>query len=137
VDDLVQFLRERLDEDEAAARAATPGPWEQSGIGEYGWGVSFGRPGAGVEADDSDQGRADAEHIARHDPARVLVEVESKRQNLAELEAAEETMDRAARDRDTARYNAARAEWAVLKRVVLRDLVVYADHPALKPEWRP
>nr|WP_196790273.1 DUF6221 family protein [Streptomyces caniscabiei] len=70
-------------EDEATARAATPGPWKQSGIGEYGWGVSFSSPGAGVEADDSAQGRADADHIARHHPDRVLREVEGRRQLLA------------------------------------------------------
>jgi hypothetical protein len=83
-DSITDWLREQLDEDERTARAATPGPWEQSGIGEYGWGVSFSRPGAGVEAEDSDQGRADADFIAAHDPARVLREIDAKRQIVAE-----------------------------------------------------
>ncbi len=78
--DLARWLGQQLDEDGRIARAATPGPWTQSGIGEYGWGVSFSRPGAGVEAEDSEQGRADAEHIAAHDPARVLREIDAKRE---------------------------------------------------------
>jgi hypothetical protein len=115
VDDLVEFLRDRLDEDEAAARAATPGPWKQSGIGEYGWGVSFSRPGAGVEAEDGDQGRADAEHIARHDPARILAEVEAKR---ALLRGAEEW------------------EGGTLLYYILAPLArVYCDHPDFDPAW--
>lgn len=84
--DLVEWLLAQLDEDGRIARAATPGPWTQSGIGEYGWGVSFSRPGAGVEAEDSEQGRADAEHIAAHDPARVLREIEAKRGVVARYE---------------------------------------------------
>lgn len=76
-------------------------------------------------------------HIARHDPAQALREIDAKRQNLAELEAAELAMDQASRDRDTARYNAMRAEWVVLRRVVRRDAAVYADRPGYREEWRP
>ncbi|MFI1165606.1 hypothetical protein ACH4UM_18820 [Streptomyces sp. NPDC020801] len=50
------------------ADAATPGPWQQTGIGDYGWTVSFSRPGVGVEAEDSDQGRVDANYIAAMHP---------------------------------------------------------------------
>ncbi|WP_200309451.1 DUF6221 family protein [Streptomyces adelaidensis] len=80
MDDLVQWLRAQLDEDERIARAATRGPWVQSGIGDYGWTVDFGRPGAGVETADTEQGLADADFIAAHNPARVLREIESKRE---------------------------------------------------------
>ncbi|MEV0598568.1 DUF6221 family protein [Streptomyces sp. NPDC050315] len=86
--DLVAFLRARLDEDEAVARAAFPAPWTRRDHV------------AGVHADDATQerpfgsavadcrrvpggfgyGTANADHIARHDPARVLAEVEAKRQ---------------------------------------------------------
>lgn len=58
---LVEFLRARLDEDEAAAKAWLP----------------FGNP--------DDAARA---HIARHDPARVLAEVEAKRR-IIDLHGAE------------------------------------------------
>lgn len=50
------------------ATAATPGPWEQTGIGDYGWAVHFGHSAAGVETQDSDQGRADADYIATMHP---------------------------------------------------------------------
>lgn len=50
------------------ATAATPGPWEQTGIGDYGWAVHFGHAAAGVETEDSDQGRADADYIATMHP---------------------------------------------------------------------
>lgn len=129
MDELVKFLRERLDEDEAAARAATPGPWEQSGIGEYGWGVSFGRPGAGVEADDSDQGRADAEHIARHDPARVLAEVETKRLALDHFE----ELQRLARG-GVAIYRTAAGAVGVQVQIMA---LAYRDHPGYQGAWRP
>ncbi|MFE4535651.1 hypothetical protein ACFRKB_11285 [Streptomyces scopuliridis] len=55
----------------AFATTATPGPWTQTGIGDYGWTVSS--PTAGlVDTEDSDQGRADADYIAAMDPALGL-----------------------------------------------------------------
>ncbi len=78
-----------------------------------------------------------ADWIAVHGPARVLREIDAKRQTLAELEAAEQTMEQATRDRDTGRYNTARAEWVVLRRVVRRDAAVYADRPGYQEGWRP
>lgn len=84
--ELVDFLRARLDEDETAARAAADelggltlgGEWRYDGrcveavrerdmvaVGSQ----DFMEPGVG-------------EHIARHDPARVLAEVEAKREML-------------------------------------------------------
>ncbi|WP_037683058.1 DUF6221 family protein [Streptomyces griseus] len=83
VEDLANWLRAQLDEDERIARTATLGPWVQSGIGDYGWTVDFGRPGAGVETADTEQGLADADFIAAHNPARVLREIDAKRQILA------------------------------------------------------
>jgi hypothetical protein len=56
-DDLITWLRAQLDEDERVARAWLP----------------LGNPTA-----------ADREHIARHDPARVLAEVDAKRRILDE-----------------------------------------------------
>ncbi|CBG71888.1 hypothetical protein SCAB_48371 [Streptomyces scabiei 87.22] len=121
MDDMVQWLGQQLDEDERIARVATPGPWEQSGIGEYGWAVSFSRPGAGVEVEDSDQGRADADFIAAHDPARVLCEIDAKRRIIA----AYENYDREAPELD-------------VPESVLRLLALpYADRPGYREEWRP
>ena len=64
-------------------------------------------------------------------------DLDAKRQNLAELKAAEEAMDQASRDRDTVRYNEVRAGWTVLRRVVQRDTAVYADRPGYLAEWAP
>lgn len=87
MDDLVRWLGEQYDEDERAARAATPGPWVQAeGTGPLGHRVGT--------ADESDwvawtgeiaEGRseADATFIAAHDPARVLREIDAKRRLLA------------------------------------------------------
>ena len=82
--DLVEFLRARLDEDEATARAATVGPWtvndpefaeairSADGVDV----VAGGRWGGEAPVFASTE---DALHIARHDPARVLAETEAKR----------------------------------------------------------
>jgi hypothetical protein len=97
VDDLIAFLTARLDEDEAAAKAAETGtPWHAA-AGQFGPRVTTG-PGeddhwdreisyavwvcddeADGCPDDSRAVMAEARHIARHDPARALREVEAKR----------------------------------------------------------
>lgn len=73
----------RLDEDKDAALAATQGPWtvdsETYAEKIYGAGqvdvVAGGRWGGEAPAFESTE---DALHIARHDPTRVLAEVEAK-----------------------------------------------------------
>jgi len=92
-DEEIAFLRARLDEDEATAKAATPGPWcwEATGDKDSSWAAGLvqdedGNPltgeiakGEGVIIDgvceSIDGNPADGAHIARHDPARVLREV--------------------------------------------------------------
>lgn len=100
-DDLVQFLRARLDEDEAAARlAAEPESWMQlNRQPRPNWYVQlWADPDVaavvadpessaypvvatptGMEANDAEARTA---HIVRHDPARVLAEVDAKRRLL-------------------------------------------------------
>lgn len=65
-------LRAAAEKIRTRATAATPGPWEQTGIGDHGWTVSFLYPGTGIETDDSDQGRADADYIATMGPGLGL-----------------------------------------------------------------
>ncbi|MFF1444096.1 DUF6221 family protein [Streptomyces sp. NPDC058295] len=129
-DDLVQFLRARLDEDEQLAQAATPGPWTQSGIGDYGWTVSFSQPGSGVETADSDQGRADADFIASHDPARVLAEIASKMSILTDYTKEQWVMEQGHRTGWTEGGQSVREYlikgWAAL----------YESHPDYRQEWR-
>ncbi|MGW9030388.1 DUF6221 family protein [Streptomyces sp. NPDC055722] len=80
--DLVAFLRARLDEDDRAARAATPGPWTTRNLGRHdgssivadtGKRTRLGLPvGPVLGAMHGPCGAADGSHAARHDPARVL-----------------------------------------------------------------
>ncbi|SMF86924.1 DUF6221 family protein [Streptomyces sp. Amel2xC10] len=149
--DLVDFMSAQLEEDERIARAAPPGPWIGTDAEDIGaWSVydqEWLIASATVYTHDERMGgkrgpgyidaSATTAHIARHDPSRAARELAAKRQNLAELAAAEVKMDQAARDRDTARYNTVRAEWTVLRRVVRRDAFAYADRPGYREEWRP
>lgn len=76
MDDLVTFLRARLDEDEAVARRAPDAPWF---VPE--WGASsvyLSGTGAGPLLRGSGGGTT-AAHVVRHQPARVLAEVRAKR----------------------------------------------------------
>ncbi|MGW2721387.1 hypothetical protein [Streptomyces sp. NPDC001492] len=61
-------LRTAADKLRTLAGDATPGPWRQSGIGDYGWSVDT--PDVFIaETEDSEKGRADADHIAAMHPA--------------------------------------------------------------------
>lgn len=89
MDDLVQFLRDRLDEDEQiAAQAVSPDSdcpaspkWDAllESI-KRGWEIFTDQRRLVVAS----VGELDARHIARHDPARVLAEVDAKRRILDE-----------------------------------------------------
>src|SRR6266576_4463664 len=82
--DLVAFLRARVDEDEAAARLAARegGTWTQDDPVRFPGAISS--LGGQVVYDEGAPDENQAPHIARHDPARVLREVEAKRAILAE-----------------------------------------------------
>ncbi|MEU0671341.1 DUF6221 family protein [Streptomyces sp. NPDC006172] len=150
MDDLLAWLRAQLDEDERIARAATLGPWVQSGIGDYGWAVDFGRPGAGVETEDSEQGLADADFIAAHNPARVLREIDAKRQIL-DLYATAVSKRAALRARMREVIDVDHDEFSRLHRQeselieaaehfapAVRLLALpYAGQPGYREEWRP
>lgn len=82
--DLVEFLRERLDEDEEAAMAASSRvPWKMRDHESDYWMIT-GTDGAVVVYDEGVPSEAEAHHIARHDPSRVLADVAAKRAILAE-----------------------------------------------------
>ncbi|MYS91450.1 hypothetical protein GTY47_17700 [Streptomyces sp. SID5464] len=146
--EFVQWLRAQLDEDERVARAATLGPWVQSGIGDYGWTVDFGRPGAGVETADTEQGLADADFIAVHNPARVLREIDAKRRILdLYATAVEDRLALRARMREVIHSDADEfgrlhlQESELIKTAeclapVTRLLALpYADRPGYREEW--
>lgn len=124
--DLVQWLTAQLDEDERIARAATPGPWEQTparpgtlASAEY-WHV--------VDCSETPAARENAEHIAAWDPARVLREIEAKRRIIDQHEryAAE-------RRRMMGGWDPQSDDSPILAALA----AVYADRPNYRKEWRP
>lgn len=100
VDDLTTFLRKRIAEDKAIAAECTGPDWQ-------------------VDAGDGDN----AEHIARHDPARVLREADAKLVVLDEL--------------DLAVHGQPRPYVDVLLFVIRQMGLAYADHPDYHEGWRP
>ena len=68
-----------------------------------------------------------AQHFARHDPARVLREVEAKRKRLAEYEAVLEEIDPDEPDDRVLRSTA----YAMIR----YDAEVYSDHPDYDTAW--
>ena len=84
---IVAFLNARLDEEEAGALASGADDlarsWTGSDNGYEGAGEVTDGHGEMVVYDEGRPDTAQALHIARHDPARVLREVEAKRAILA------------------------------------------------------
>lgn len=119
MNELADFLRARLDEDEQAARAAFSGQVDP----EDGWGAERAEgyrhttitPHVGMIHEP-----VQADHVVRWNPARVLREVAAKRALMVELDSSggPETED---------------AYHVVLRRLA----AVYADHPDYREEWRP
>jgi uncharacterized protein DUF6221 len=141
MDDLVTFLRARLDEDEAHALIAAKGRPRSAHWSLDEW---LGREephsliAVGSETQPTIFGHftadpvptAQATHIARHDPARVLREVEAKRAFLDTwLPEATKTDEQV------------NEEWgygSTLASDVLRLLALpYSDHPDYRDDWRP
>jgi hypothetical protein len=126
VDDLLVWLRQQLDEDEQVALAASPGPWSPNAesyevVAVDGITVADGIALSGPQL------RATVEHIALHDPARVLREVEAKRRIVNSFAAGIEAQPL---ERGTERY--------ALTRFVLRLLALpYSDRPGFREEWKP
>lgn len=89
MDDLVQFLRDRLDEDEQTAMAASTGPWRAYTGPERKW-QSKGNLIHPVTTWDHMTGDPvimtatwiDSQHIAWWNPERALREIEAKRRIL-------------------------------------------------------
>ena len=134
---IVDFIRARLDEDEQVARAASPGQWhanEESDevLAEDGITVADGFALSGRQL------RATTEHIARHDPARVLAEIDAKRRLLTLA-----FQNAAVIDGEWGCGHDAEAIEAHMCDPVdeipeLRALALpYSDHPDYREEWRP
>lgn len=100
---LIEFLLARIAEDEAVACGAIA-----DGEGSQDW---------------ADEGAPTDEHIARWDPARVLVECDSKRA-IVEYHAAGES-------------ECPRCWWDDMCPTLKFLTIPYVDHPDYLPGWRP
>ncbi|MCX5537700.1 DUF6221 family protein [Streptomyces sp. NBC_00006] len=147
-DDLVQWLGEQLDEDERVAWAATPGPWQNAPTARH-HATASGRSEEAVFASPPELGAtvvattgeaverrhlADAEHIAAHDPARVLREIDAKRriieQHLSLSDRGEMALVCSTCD--------VRGEQYAYPCPTLRLLALpYEDRPGYQEVWRP
>lgn len=138
MDNLVQFLRDRLDEDEQAARGTeTPPDWHQGPVDDPEWEsdevVHMWPPEHHTPYEQDKYWRgltADtvglAAHIARHDPARVLREIEAKREIVRQA-------DLYLCDSGPGCGYRTKHGHSVLRLLALP----YADHPDYKETWKP
>jgi hypothetical protein len=152
--ELIAFLRARLDEDEQTAREAAVWWGDSDEPGE----APHWRPvPCGHIWNDHDGSIADevadrhAAHIARHDPARVLADVESKRRIIDLHKITVEKLsvppyDEMTGDPNPDEYDAYCAVCGYVwvnndptqACMTLRLLAEpYADHPDYRDEWRP
>lgn len=137
-DDIAAFVRARLDEDEAAAQAATEGPWIAEVSGETGHCVIPSDAQSTREHVAKTQLYAaafDADHIAAHDPARVLREVATWRAVVEELEQAEFTLSTTGPG--TPPHDIMTGATNTLRRTMRHLAAIWSDHPKYKAEWRP
>lgn len=149
MDDLVAFVRARLDEDAGATGACDPGPWEWTDRGHSAQLKADG-PGFQLILDVDQNAKRPGEwgitdspnlqHIARQDPARVLREVEAKRQMLRvafEHAAAMDAEFGDCCDADVFERNGCKYT-STDKLPLLRLLAApYASHPNYRESWRP
>ncbi|MEU9415143.1 DUF6221 family protein [Streptomyces sp. NPDC048272] len=138
---LINFIRDRLADDQRAAQLMEkfyPSPWELSDRGWLAHVVADGPTCREVIRLEQWQQEPDSEeeswlgdiidHVVRHDPARVLADIESKRRILVLAERLPKLTA------STDLFDNSRDAWGeVLKQLA----VVYADHPGYREEWRP
>jgi hypothetical protein len=135
-DELVDFLRARLDDDEKLARAASPGPWHVDEDSDEILAVD-GIVVAEGFALSGRQLRATIQHIARHDPARVLAEVDTRRRILG-LHAPRGRDDGCVIcDAGNGSCGCMGGDWEYPCDTVKLLALTFADHPDYRDEWRP
>lgn len=133
-EDLVPWLGEQLDEDEQIAKAAHTPNWSTDGRRGIHYGVEDGWMTDALTT-------ADADHIARHDPARVLREIEAKREIRRWHSSPHTLVDGFCVEEGGPCTHRGEAECTVCGEsgcTTLRLLALpYADRPGYREEWRP
>jgi len=139
-DDLITWLRGQLDEDERVARAVRDQRWVyrrsyDSAAEQTDHVLVIGDRAIGADFGDDPLTPAEAEHIALHDPARVLAEVDAKRRILGWM------VDDAGFDLPATKTQAMSSEeWyrVTVARVTIKLLALpYANRDGYREEWRP
>lgn len=129
MDDLVQFLRARLAEDERMARVLIddhrPGHTERWEFCEDGAIRDSGRR-ASLRVKFT--WAPEATHIIRHDPARVLAEVEAKREIVNLMDG---LLAAGKGDSEVDHYGGLSAA----EETLLRLARLFRDHPDFNPAW--
>ncbi|MGW5173085.1 DUF6221 family protein [Streptomyces sp. NPDC004082] len=136
MDDLVKWLGQQLDKDERIAREAPHGPWQISNAVDPTQACEVRIfPDLRLIADGLNW--LAAEHIASHNPARVLREIDAKRDLLTlhepgETEYVDGDVCMVCEDTDV------NDEGPFYPCKTLRVLALpYADQPGYREEWRP
>ncbi len=138
VERLVRFVAERLNADEWVAReAADAKGWLLVQLGPEwvarGGSVEDLETGSTVVHDEGMPTHAQAEHIARHDPARVLRDVASKRRILTEVVAQIDGMDQQIISEWGSSQDEPDESHLLLKLLA----APYDSHPGYDEAWRP
>jgi len=136
VDDLIAFMRARLDKDEATARTATDGPWHPDGMSVRGKDRDYhgGREDAILVIRHT--WPQEAAHICRHDPASALRDVVADRKLIAAYLAARADVppvDAWYEVADGVKVGVADGLKAAVKIRAER----FSGHPDYRVEWRP
>lgn len=122
MDDLVRWLGEQLDEDKRIARGCARMEWWEHPTN---WVSAAPMHRVALVVHDGDRG-----HIVRHDPARVLREIEAARKLLAQY------AEVAYNDTNDA-YEYADGWANALGLAVRLRASAYADRPGYREEWAP
>lgn len=136
MDDLIAFLKARLTEDEQTAQRSETQHWRYVRVDDVtpDHSIEFGERvciDIGMTGDDFMR-PGEARHAARHDPARVLREVEARRQRIEHYLKVCELADP---NRNPAQeYVLAKG---AAEKSLMFDALPHADHPGFREEWRP
>ena len=134
-EDLLEFIEARLTEDQAAAEAIDVPDWRS----ESSWMSELIDPLPSQRRAYDGQfpliTAEDVEHIARHDPARVLRDVPAKRRLLALHDIRREVSDFEGRV-STVIWCATcnEPDWCLTLKLLA---LPFADHPGYDPSWSP